>query len=127
MKKILLAIAMLAFSTFTMLGMSNTNSDEEKERIETVKKVFTGGLIPRSIDSYVIDAYLFLKTGEVEVSLFNTGESDVYIIDSTGQTIDYSSINTDILSTVYLSTNGPGSYYLVIVSDTCYAGGHFTL
>lgn len=127
MKKILLAIAMLAFSTFTMLGMSNTNSDEEKERIETVKKVFTGGLIPRSIDSYVIDAYLFLKTGEVEVSLFNTGESDVYIIDSTGQTIDYSSINTDILSTVYLSTNGPGSYYLVIVSDTCYAEGYFTL
>ena len=127
MKKILLAIAMLAFRTFTMLGMSNTNSDEEKERIETVKKVFTGGLIPRSIDSYVIDAYLFLKTGEVEVSLFNTGESDVYIIDSTGQTIDYSSINTDILSTVYLSTNGPGSYYLVIVSDTCYAEGYFTL
>ena len=127
MKKILLAIAMLAFSTFTMLGMSNTNSDEEKERIETVKKVFTGGLIPRSIDSYVIDSYLFLKTGEVEVSLFNTGESDVYIIDSTGQTIDYSSINTDILSTVYLSTNGPGSYYLVIVSDTCYAEGYFTL
>ena len=73
MKKILLAIAMLAFSTFTMLGMSNTNSDEEKERIETVKKVFTGGLIPRSIDSYVIDAYLFLKTGYVDVCLFNTG------------------------------------------------------
>lgn len=126
MKKILLAIVMLAFSTFTMLGMSNTNSDEEKERIETVKKVFTGGLIPRSIDSYVIDAYLLLRTGEVEVSLFNTGESEVYIIDSTGQTVDYTSVITDIPSTIYLSTNGPGSYYLVIVSDIYYAEGHFS-
>ena len=53
MKKILLAIAMLAFSTFTMLGMSNTNSDEEKERIETVKKVFTGGLIPGHLQTSV--------------------------------------------------------------------------
>lgn len=127
MKKILFAIIMLAISTVIMFGKSNTNSEEEKERIETVKKVFTGGLIPRSMDSYVIDAYLFLKTGEVEVSLFNTGESEVYIIDSTGQTVDYTSVITDIPSTIYLSTNGPGSYYLVIVSDTCYAEGYFTL
>ena len=127
MKKILFAIAMLAINTVIMSGMSNPNSDKEKERIETEKQVFFGGLIPRSIDSYVIDAYLFLRTGEVEVSLFNTGESEVFIIDSTGQTVDYSSINTDILSTIYLSTNGPGSYYLVIVSETCYAEGYFTL
>lgn len=127
MKKILFAIAMLAVSAVIMAGMSNPNSDKEKERIETVKKVVTGGLIPRSIDSYVIDAYLLLRTGEVEVSLFNTGESEVYIIDSTGQTVDYTSVITDIPSTIYLSTNGPGSYYLVVVSETCYAEGDFTL
>ena len=127
MKKILFAIAMLAVSAVIMSGMSNPNSDKEKERIETVKKVVTGGLIPRSIDSHVIDAYLLHRTGEVEVSLFNTGESEVYIIDSTGQTVDYTSVITDIPSTIYLSTNGPGSYYLVIVSDTCYAEGYFTL
>lgn len=127
MKKYLLAIAMLAVSAVIMSGMSNPNSDKEKERIETVKKVVTGGLIPRSVDSYVIDAYLLLRTGEVEVSLFNTGESEVYIIDSTGQTVDYTSVITDIPSTIYLSTNGPGSYYLVIVSDTCYAEGYFSI
>lgn len=118
---------MLAVSAVIMSGMSNPNSDKEKERIETVKKVVTGGLIPRSIDSHVIDAYLLHRTGVVEVSLFNTGESEVYIIDSTGQTVDYTSVITDIPSTIYLSTNGPGSYYLVIVSDTCCAEGYFTL
>ena len=55
MKKYLLAITMLAVSAVIMSGMSNPNSDKEKERIETVKKVVTGGLIPRSVDSYVID------------------------------------------------------------------------
>lgn len=127
MKKILLAIAMLAISTVIMSGMSNQNSNKEKERIETVKKAVTGGLIPRSMDFNEIDAYLFLKTGEVEVNLFSLGLSEVYIIDSYGQTVDHSYVNTDTPTTVYLSTNGPGNYCLVIVSDTCYAEGYFTL
>lgn len=127
MKKILLAIAMLAISTVIMSGMSNQNSNKEKERIETVKKAVTGGLIPRSMDFNVINAYLFLKTGEVEVNLFSLGLSEVYIIDSYGQTVDHSYVNTDTPTTVYLSTNGPGNYCLVIVSDTCYAEGYFTL
>lgn len=127
MKKIIAAISMLAISTVIMFGMSNTNSDQEKKRIETDKQIFTGGLIPRSTDSYVIDAYLLLRTGDVEISLSNIGESEVYVLDSTGQIVDYSSVNTDVPSTLYLSTNGSGSYYLVIVSDTCYAEGYFTL
>ena len=127
MKKIIAAISMLAISTVIMFGMSNTNSDQEKKRIETEKQIFTGGLIPRSTDSYVIDAYLLLRTGDVEISLSNIGESEVYVLDSTGQIVDYSSVNTDVPSTLYLSTNGSGSYYLVIVSDTCYAEGYFTL
>lgn len=127
MKKIIAAISMLAISTVIMFGMSNTNSDQEKKRIETDKQIFTGGLIPRSTDSYVIDAYLLLRTGDVEISLSNIGESEVYVLDSTGQIVDYASVNTDVPSTLYLSTNGSGSYYLVIVSDTCYAEGYFTL
>lgn len=127
MKKILFAIAMLVVSTFTMFGISNMSSDEEKKRIDTDIQIGKGGLYGRTMDSYELDAYLFLRTGEVEVNLFNVGASEVYIVDSTGRTIDYTYVNTDIPSTIYLSTNGPGSYYLVIVSDTCYAEGYFTL
>lgn len=118
---------MLAISTVIMSGMSNTNSDKEKERIDTDIQIGKGGLYGRTMDSYELDAYLFLRTGEVEVNLFNVGETEIYIVDSTGRTIDYTYVNTDIPSTIYLSTNGPGSYYLVIVSDTCYAEGYFTL
>lgn len=127
MKKILFAIAMLAVSTFTMFGISNMSSDEEKKRIDTQTLIGKGGMYDRSMNSYELSAYLFLRTGEVEVNLFNVGESEVYIVDSTGRTIDYTYINTGIPSTIYLSTNGPGSYYLVIVSETCYAEGYFTL
>lgn len=127
MKKILFAIAMLVVSTFTMFGISNMSSDEEKKRIDTDIQIGKGGLYGRTMDSYELDAYLFLRTGEVEVNLFNVGETDIYIVDSTGRTIDYTYVNTDIPSTIYLSTNGPGSYCLVIVSDTCYAEGYFTL
>lgn len=127
MKKIIAAISMLAISTVIMFGMSNTNSDQEKKRIETDKQIFTGGLIPRSTDSYVIDTYLLLRTGDVEISLSNIGESEVYVLDSTGQIVDYSSVNTDVPSTLYLSTNGSGSYCLIIVSETCYAEGYFSL
>ena len=119
---------MLAFSTFTMLGMSNMTSDEEKNRIETVTKFIARKKpLDRSIDSsYVLEAYLVHRTEEVEISLYNIGAVDIYIIDSNSQTVDYSYVNTDIPSTIYLSTNGPGSYYLVVVSETCYAEGHFT-
>lgn len=127
MKKILFAIAMLVVSTFTMFGISNMSSDEEKKRIDTDIQIGKGGLYGRTMDSYELDAYLFLRTGEVEVNLFKVGETEIYIVDSTGRTVDYTYVNTDIPSTIYLSTNGPGSYYLVIVSDTCYAEGYFTL
>ena len=128
MKKILLVIAMLAISSFAMSGMSLRDSDDAKQRIETETNIHLGdtGLL-RSPYYYELDAYLFLRTGEVEVNLFNVGESEVYIVDSTGRTIDYTFINTDVPATLYLSTNGPGNYCLVIVSDTCYAEGYFTL
>ena len=128
MKKILLAIAMLTIISFAMSGMSLRDSDDAKQRIETETNIYLGDTgILRSPYYYELDAYLFLRTGEVEVNLFNVGESEVYIVDSTGRTIDYTFINTDVPATLYLSTNGPGNYYLVIVSDTCYAEGYFTL
>ena len=125
MKKYLLAIAMLAISTFAMSGTSVRNSEEVKTRIETV--VFgKGNDLVRSPIPYELEAYLITRTGEVEVNLLGLGLSEVYILDSNGRTIDYSSVNTDIPTTVYLSTGAPGSYYLVVVSETCYAEGHFT-
>ena len=127
MKKILFAIAMLAISTFTMFGMSNTNSDEEKKRIDTDIEIGKGGFYERTTAYSELEAYLLPRTGEVEVNLLGIGLSEVYIIDPTGQIVDYTSVNTDMPSTIYLSTNGAGNYQLIIISETCYAVGQFTL
>lgn len=126
MKKILFAIALLAISTFAMFGTSVRNSEEVKTRIETVV-TGKGNDLVRTQLPYQLEAYLITRTGEVEVDLFGLGSSEIYIIDSNGQTIDYSYVNTDVPLTIYLSTNGPGNYYLVIVSDTCYAEGYFSI
>ena len=126
MKKILLAIAMLAISTFAMSGTSVRNSEEVKTRIETV--VFgKGNDLVRSPIPYELEAYLITRTGEVEVNLLGLGLSEVYILDSNGRTIDYSFANTDIPTTLFLSVGARGSYSVVIVSDTCYAEGHFMI
>lgn len=126
MKKILLVIAMLAISTFAMFGTSVRNSEEVKTRIETV--VFgKGNDLVRSPVPYELEAYLITRTGEVEVNLFGLGFSEVYIIDSYGQTVDYSYVNTDTPTTVYLSTSGPAYYSVVIFTDTYYAEGHFMI
>ena len=126
MKKILLAIAMLAISTFAMFGTSVRNSEEVKTRIETV--VFgKGNDLVRSPVPYELEAYLITRTGEVEVNLFGLGFSEVYIIDSYGQTVDYSYVNTNTPTTVYLSTSGPAYYSVVIFTDTYYAEGHFMI
>lgn len=126
MKKILFAIALLAISTFAMFGTSVRNSEEVKTRIETVV-TGKGNDLVRTQHPYQLEAYLITRIGEVEVDLFGLGSSEIYIIDSNGQTIDYSYVNTDVPLTIYLSTNGPGNYYLVIVSDTCYAEGYFSI
>ncbi len=126
MKKYLLAIAMLAISTFAMSGTSVRNSEEVKTRIETV--VFgKGNDLVRSPIPYELEAYLITRTGEVEVNLLGLGLSEVYILDSNGRTIDYSFVNTDIPTTLFLSVGAQGSYSVVIVSDTCYAEGHFMI
>lgn len=80
----------------------------------------------RSADHF-LDAYLYSDTGVVEVNIFDMGITEVYIIDSSNQLVDYTSINTDIVPTSYLSTSGSGYYSIVLMSDTCYAEGHFMI
>ena len=126
MKRFLFSIVILALGTFSVLGMVYTDSEEEIDRIITDGNFLTGAY-ERSMYSYEIESYLLPMIGEVEVNLCNLGTSEIYIIDSTGQTIDYSCVNTDMPTTVRLSTNGPGRYSLVVISDIYYAEGYFTL
>ena len=128
MKKFYFTIVMLALSICSVSGMPNRLSDEAKSRIETVIKIVTGGLdVDRSINFYTIEAFVFPATGIVEVNLSDIGMAEVYVVDSNNQIVDYDSVNTDIPSSVYLSTNGSGNYYVIIASATHYAEGAFAI
>ena len=128
MKKFYFTIVMLALSICSVSGMPNRLSDDAKSRIETVIKIVTGGLdVDRSINFYTIEAFVFPATGIVEVNLSNIGMAEVYVVDSNNQIVDYDSVNTDISSSVYLSTNGSGNYYVIIASATHYAEGAFAI
>ena len=128
MKKFYFTIVMLALSICSVSGMPNRLSDDAKSRIETVIKIVTGGLdVDRSISFYTIEAFVFPATGIVEVNLSDIGMAEVYVVDSNNQIVDYDSVNTDIPSSVYLSTNGSGDYYVIIASATHYAEGAFAI
>ena len=128
MKKFYFTIVMLALSICSVSGMPNRLSDDAKSRIETVIKIVTGGLdVDRSISFYTIEAFVFPATGIVEVNLSDIGMAEVYVVDSNNQIVDYDYVNTDIPSSVYLSTNGSGDYYVIIASATHYAEGAFAI
>lgn len=119
---------MLAVSITSLLVMANESSEEVKTRIEILPGSVTDGLTyDRSLDLSSVDAFLFPRTGDVEVILYGIGVANVYLVDSFGQIVDHAYTNTEIPSTIYLSTNGIGDYHLIIDSDTCYAEGYLTL
>ncbi len=127
MKRLIYLTMLLIFSFGNAMGNNAIINEVTKTRIpidHTTHDALKDH--DRSADHF-IDAYLYSDTGVVEVNIFDMGITEVYIIDSSNQLVDYTSINTDIVPTSYLSTNGPGSYYLVIVSDTCYAEGYFSI
>lgn len=129
MKQIILRFAMLALSLISMSEKTYAISDNTrtKTRIEIETRHTTSDMpIDRSVHSATVTAYLFPATGIVEVQLFNVGVSDIYIVDSYNNIVDYDSASTDP-STVYLSINKAGLYYLIIISDTVYAEGSFSL
>lgn len=129
MKQIILRFAMLALSLISMSEKTYAISDNTrtKTRIEIETRHTTSDMpIDRSVHSATVTAYLFPATGIVEVQLFNVGVSDIYIVDSYNNIVDYDSASTDP-STVYLSINEAGLYYLIIISDTVYAEGSFSL
>ena len=127
MKRLIYLTMLLIFSFSNAMGNNAIINDVTKTRIPidhtTHDALKDHG---RSADHF-IDAYLYSDTGVVEVNIFDMGITEVYIIDSSNQLVDYTSINTDIVPTSYLSTSGSGYYSIVIMSDTCYAEGHFMI
>lgn len=64
----------------------------------------------------------------MEVTLYNIGEAEVYIVNSQNQVISCTTVQTDAPTTVNMNINGSqGTYYIVVMSEKWYAEGMFYL
>ena len=117
-----------ALSTIPCLANGSVELDQQLTQIEIVKTETSPSTgIDRSMNDSNISAYIIDGMNQVLVNLEGTGEASIYILDSSGEVVDYAESDTACASMVVLSANGPGNYYIVIIADTCYAEGVFTI
>ncbi len=101
------------------------SSSSEKTFIEIDRRyVNTGDQYERSLFMPNVEAYYYPVTGDVEFELYEIGEADVYIVDSSGNIVDETVVDTDVPITIFLDASScAGYFYVVVCSDFVYAEG----
>ena len=96
---------------------------------EAIIKIDTfGDEIERSASFPIIEATLHCSIKAIEVTLYNIGEAEVYIVNSKNQVISSTTVPTDTPAIIDMNVvGGQGTYYIVIMSEKWYAEGLFTL
>ena len=126
MKQIVIIFSMILLSVNTHIINADSNVPQSKSDM-IIQMPDTWDEPQRSLSSPLIEAYIDHESGTVTVLLNEIGTAEVYILNHSNQIIDYAMQNTEAISTVYLSTDVPGFHSVVVISDTCYAEGYFTL
>lgn len=130
MKKIIVLAMMFSVTFFNRATANKAEDSSSPKKIEIVtdNSLNNENEYERNLNYPIIDALLYSDIKQVEVTLYNIGKADIYIIDSQNQIINNMNTNTDSPITVNLSlTNKKGVYYVIIISDYCYAEGKFLL
>lgn len=134
MKQIIISLAFIVSFIMNATAANLISLDGESSRIEFVKENISGQPsdhhdFSRSINSTeLIEGVVYKSEMQIELILNNIGETDIYILNSLGQVINSEyAVDTTILTTIQIPINVSGSYSIVIISDTCYAEGYFTL
>ncbi len=122
----LIILALLASMNF---GHAEQQESNEKSRIEIERQnINTSNPFERSIFTPIINAFLYPETKVVEIELYDLGEATIQIVDSLGNICIEDFTDTYIPATLlYDASNLNGTYYIVISSASCYAGGTFNL
>ena len=130
MKKIIVLAMMFSVTFFNRATANKAEDSSSPKKIEIVtdNSLNNENEYERNLNYPIIDALLYSDIKQVEVTLYNIGKTEIYIIDSQNQIINNMNTNTDSPITVNLSlTNKKGVYYVIIISDYCYAEGKFLL
>ena len=127
MKKIITFMMLLSITLINRVAADGTDSSDESSIINLeINK--TKSDYERSINSPIIEAVWLSNIKQVEVTLYNIGNAEVYIVNSQNQVISSTTVQTDTPTTIHMNvTGGQGTYYIVVMSEKWYAEGQFTL
>lgn len=80
----------------------------------------------REQGAYSIEAYYDRTREEVTFDLYNIGTATLYIIDSRGEIVDETTVETDVPTKAYLSTSlaQRGEFMVAVCSEYIYAEGY---
>ena len=125
MKNFIAFISLLLAGVVSAYGTTNGSNESNKNSIELKRE--EGNVTndrERSVEYSVIEAYLYPGSGIVEVTLFNIGGATVSLIDSNNQIVCLETVETEVATTLYLTTpTVNGTYNIVIASSNWYAEG----
>ena len=127
MKKIIVLMMLFSIIFINRVIADGTNDSDDSNRIEIeINKIKND--YERTLDFPIIEAICFSDIRQMEVTLYNIGEAEVYIVNSQNQVISCTTVQTDAPTTVNMNINGgQGTYYIVVMSEKWYAEGTFYL
>ena len=105
MKKIIVLAMMFSVTFFNRATANKAEDSSSPKKIEIVtdNSLNNENEYERNLNYPIIDALLYSDIKQVEVTLYNIGKTEIYIIDSQNQIINNMNTNTDSPITVNLS------------------------
>lgn len=128
MRKVIITIMLFLLSNIGYIAAKNENNPSTPEKIEMEIIKLNDGEPERSFNLPIIEAVFYSSTKEIEVTLFNKGETRVHIVNSQNQIIKSTNVYTDTPVTInQCVTEWVGTYNIIIISENWYAEGMFRL
>lgn len=126
MKRYFTLIATLLISISFCYSMQASTMESQQVTFRQIdKKKFDYGDFERSNNHPIIEAFYYPEINDVEIELYNIGVANIYIIDTTGEVLEHTIIDTDTYTTATLSTAlCKGNFYIIIDADYMYAEGY---
>ena len=128
MKKIIVLMVLFSITFINRATADGTNNSSQSTKIEMIINKPFNNEYERSFDLPIIEVIWYSNISQMEVTLFNIGDAEVYVVNSQNQVICSTTVPTDAPTTLHMNVaGGQGTYYIVVMSEEWYAEGQFNL
>lgn len=127
MKKILLLFA-VAFPFLNLTAENPPVSDSKNIELEETAPIKGKGPASHPRSTYYLEASYLTLSNKVEIVYDGIGETDIYLVDASGQILYQTNVFSTTMSCVEIPIEVTcGTYSVIIDSDMVYAYGSFTV